>query len=232
MHLVFEGPDGSGKTSQMTGLYEDLIARGYPKDKIFVLHQPGSTELGDKLRAICKDKEIRASGPAQFYMMAADHSQFVDEKLRPIKEGREKDDYLILQDRHSVVSGWAYQVHGNGVSKQSYKYTYDNPELVKHDTPDMVLVFKPTIETILSRIGTRGEATDRYEKEDFLKKVLTGYSDLAFLNERFMNTDVELLNANRTLSEVKRDMYQRLMYKAVGSFYEDLDAIYKGLANA
>jgi dTMP kinase len=174
MYLVFEGPDGSGKSTMMEMLSKDLEHQEV-NYKVVKLHQPGSTLLGEKLRALCKDKTLRACGDSQFYMMAADHSEFVDEHL---KELCPQSDVLILQDRHSAVSGYAYQVVGNGASFNLYNILYGR-DYFKKFAPDVVILFQPSLKTIGQRISKRGEAKDRYEASDFLKRVVKGYKEVA-----------------------------------------------------
>ena len=52
MFITFEGPDGSGKTTQVTPLSEYLIQQGYP---VLITREPGGTAIGDQIRHILSD---------------------------------------------------------------------------------------------------------------------------------------------------------------------------------
>jgi dTMP kinase len=176
MYVVFEGPDGSGKSTMLKMVEEELKSRmWFPP----VFHQPGSTVLGEELRRLCKDKDMKACGESQLYMTVADHYQFVTEHITDASTYLHDKNSVFLQDRHSAISGYAYQVVGNGVDYIKY---YDaHSQLLNQfpeSEPDIVLLCQPTLGTILKRIAKRGQKTDRYEGEAFLKKVLRGYKEV------------------------------------------------------
>jgi len=184
MYIVFEGPDGSGKSTikemvvgRIKSDWKNFEKQGVTEWHDF--HQPGSTELGEQLRTLCKDKALKASGESQFYMTVADHYQFVYEHIAPVKNILHAQSCLFLQDRHSAISGYAYQVAGNDVAWIKY-YEAHNQLLVDfpESEPDLVLLFQPKLKTILKRIKGRGGKVDRYEGEGFLKKVISGYKQV------------------------------------------------------
>ena len=106
--IVFEGGEGSGKTTQINLLYEALQKRNYP---VILTKEPGGTALGIALRSLLIDKTSAMSSNAELLLFTADRAQHVSEIISPaIRDGK-----IILSDRHSL-STYAYQGCGRGMS--------------------------------------------------------------------------------------------------------------------
>ena len=81
MFITFEGPDGSGKTSQVAILEERLRQLGYP---LLVTREPGGTSIGDQIRAILSDLDNMSMQPrTEILLFQASRAQFVEEVIRP-----------------------------------------------------------------------------------------------------------------------------------------------------
>jgi len=83
MHLfiTFEGPEGSGKTTQIRLLADRLVASGLP---ILVTREPGGTRIGNAIRAILLDAAHTEIMPrAETLLFNAARAQLVDEVIRP-----------------------------------------------------------------------------------------------------------------------------------------------------
>lgn len=52
MFISFEGPDGSGKTSQAAQLHDFLVQSGY---RVLLTREPGGTQIGEQVRSILFD---------------------------------------------------------------------------------------------------------------------------------------------------------------------------------
>lgn len=179
MYIVFEGIDGAGKTSMAKWLKQDL-KRYTTGLEIYDFHQPGSTGLGDKLRVAVKDKDVDICGYAQFYMMLADHSQFVEENLKPIfTERPDPSKYVIVQDRHSAISGYAFQLYANKLDHFSYDVNYGAPRFKPYQ-PDVVVMLNVDLQESLRRLSKRKPVpgNDRFENAETLAKVKKGYADV------------------------------------------------------
>lgn len=179
MYIVFCGIDGAGKTSMSKWLKYDL-QRYTTGLGIYEFHQPGSTGLGDKIRQSVKDKTVNICGYAQFYMMLADHSQFVEENLKPIfTENPDPNKYVIVQDRHSAISGYAFQLYANKLDQFSYDVNYGAPRYKPYQ-PDVVVMLNVELEESLRRLSKRKPVAgnDRFENAETLAKVKVGYKDV------------------------------------------------------
>lgn len=105
LFITFEGPDGSGKTTQIRKLADELEARGIP---CLLTREPGGTEISDKIRALILNPENRRmEDKTEVLLYAASRSQHVEEKIRPaLAEGK-----IVLCDRF-VDASVAYQGYG------------------------------------------------------------------------------------------------------------------------
>src|SRR3970040_3103878 len=107
MFITFEGPDGSGKSSQVAALAEFLDQTGYP---VLVTREPGGTAIGDQGRAILSNLENTGMHPrTEHLLFLAARAQLVEQV---ICIHLEKGD-VVLCDRYAD-STLAYQGFGHG----------------------------------------------------------------------------------------------------------------------
>ncbi|MFZ2486523.1 MAG: dTMP kinase [Anaerolineae bacterium] len=108
MFITFEGPDGSGKSTQLTLLADWLRGHGM---NVLVTREPGGTAIGDRVRAILLDplcKEMVAE--AEVLLYSAARAQHVGEVIQPqLARGG-----AVLCDRFAD-SSMAYQGYGRGL---------------------------------------------------------------------------------------------------------------------
>lgn len=102
LFIVFEGGEGSGKSTQAERLAGRLGA--------VLTRQPGGTPLGAELRKLLLDTELEVSDRAEALLMAADRAQHADELVRPALQGG----HHVVCDRYTG-SSVAYQGHGRGL---------------------------------------------------------------------------------------------------------------------
>ncbi|HZU04420.1 MAG TPA: dTMP kinase [Chloroflexota bacterium] len=108
MFITFEGPEGAGKSTQLTLLAAALERAGWA---VQCLRDPGGTALGDHLRALLLAPEIeRLDARAEALLYAAARAQLVAEVVAPaLQQAR-----VVLCDRY-VDSTLAYQGWGRGL---------------------------------------------------------------------------------------------------------------------
>ena len=105
--ITFEGPEGSGKSTQARRLYERIEAAGYP---VILTREPGGTPISDMIRRILLDLRHGEMDPTtETLLFAAARAQHVAERIRPyLKLGG-----IVVCDRFAD-STYAYQGYGLG----------------------------------------------------------------------------------------------------------------------
>ena len=90
--IAFEGPDGCGKSTQMDRLGLWLESRG---DKVVKVREPGSTELGERIRTILLDASIPMTAEGEALLFFSSRCQLLSEVIVPALE---RGDW-VLADR-------------------------------------------------------------------------------------------------------------------------------------
>jgi dTMP kinase len=148
--ITFEGLDGSGKTTQMRRLATWLTNSGHT---VVTLRQPGSTALGDRLRAVLLDSRSESSlGPinplAEMALMFADRAQAIAEVIEPALAAGS----IVLCDRYTDSSE-AYQ--GAGRQLGSQRILAMHAAVCNNLQPDLTVLLLPPLEAALARARRR-----------------------------------------------------------------------------
>jgi dTMP kinase len=111
LFITFEGPEGSGKTTQIELLRGYLEEKGYP---VLTTREPGGTSIGNQIRAILLNPHNTDMLPAsEALLFSAARAQIVDQVIRPyLAQG-----YIVLCDRYAD-STLAYQGYGHGLEME------------------------------------------------------------------------------------------------------------------
>ena len=174
--IVFEGIDGSGKTTQINQLSKWLISNKLipANNQVVITREPGGTELGKSIRSLLLDSSGEKSpySITELLLYAADRAQHVNEIIRPTLN---KGDW-ILSDRF-CASTLAYQGYGR---KLDIKLIKDLETIATQGIiPDITFLLEiPVEESIKRRINRKD---DRIEKEgkEFLSNVSIGFQELS-----------------------------------------------------
>ena len=174
--IVFEGIDGSGKTTQINQLSKWLIGSDLipENNKLVITREPGGTKLGKSIRSLLLDTSIEKSPDSitELLLYAADRSQHVNEIIRPTLD---QGDWVI-SDRF-CGSTLAYQGYGR---KLDIKLIKDLEAIATQGiSPDITFLLDIPIEESIRRRINRKD--DRIEKEgrQFLANVSLGFQALS-----------------------------------------------------
>lgn len=191
--ITFEGIDGSGKSTQLRLIANDLRFRGL---SVLTTQEPGGTPLGRRLRETFLETDENVDPLAELLLFAADRAQHVNFLIKPALA----EEKIVISDRYADAT-YAYQGAGRGFSQNTIK------QVIKLATdglkPDLTLFFDLPVETALLRTNirsTKGEQKNRMDKEksDFYERVRASYLELAAKeSKRF-----RVIDASRSVEEV------------------------------
>lgn len=195
MFIVFEGPEGSGKTTV------GKIIENYLKElniDFITTREPGGIAISEKIREVILDKEnTKMDGRTEALLYAAARRQHLVEKVVPaLNEGK-----VVLCDRF-VDSSLAYQGHARGLGMDEIMRI--NEFAIDGCMPKLTILFDLAPEIGLERIA---ENKDReinrldLEKIEFHYKVRAGY---LMLCEKYSDR-IKKIDASKTLREVVED---------------------------
>lgn len=108
--IVFEGPEGAGKSTQIARLKARLESLGR---RPLLTREPGGTQAGEAMRRVLLDPDLQIAPLAEFLLYSAARSQHVHEVIAPaLAAGQD-----VISDRFTGASV-AYQGYGRGLDLQ------------------------------------------------------------------------------------------------------------------
>jgi dTMP kinase len=179
--VTFEGPDGSGKTTQVNLLKEYFNSLGYD---VLITREPGGTPISEKIREVILDPENKEMGATcEALLYAAARAQHMYETIIPALDMGK----MVICDRF-VDSSIVYQGYARGLGEEMVETI--NEYAIQGRTPDRTFLITIPPEIGIQRKNTDGEL-DRLEQEDiqFHKKVYEGYNRLKGKYDRILHID-------------------------------------------
>lgn len=164
--IVFDGPDGSGKSTQFARFAEHCRSVGIPACEV---REPGGTSIGEQIRAILLDPaNAEMSLRCEMMLYMASRAQLVEQCIRPSLERGE----LVLADRF-ISSTLAYQGTAGGMSPDDILAVAR--VALRGMWPDLTVIFDVDEHTagsrlnpLLDRMELRGVEFHRCVREGFL----------------------------------------------------------------
>lgn len=154
LFIVFEGIDGTGKSSQARLLGEALRQQGHT---VQIERQPSDGPHGKRLRQSMESG--RLSKDEELELFIADRQQHVTEVINPALSRGE----IVILDRY-YFSNMAYQgARGFDVSEIRSKNEQFAP------TPDILFILDLTVDLAIKRINSRGDETNEFEQKETLE---------------------------------------------------------------
>jgi dTMP kinase len=216
LFITFEGPEGSGKSTQIVRLQRALEDRGIHP---LVTREPGGTDIGDQIRAVLHDVDNTAMRPnTEILLYSASRAQIVGELIRPSLERGT----IVLCDRYAD-STMAYQGYGHGLDLQVLAM------ITRFATaglkPDLTIYLDVPVERGLARKRKAFEAGEdelnRMDRKElaFHLRVRAGYLEMAASEpERWV-----IVDASRPIEAVQADIREHVIaaLKADGALLRD-----------
>ena len=203
--IVFEGIDGSGKSTQIKHLADRLNAAGIETYSTF---EPTDGPVGRLIRrmlagSVPTDQRTIAS------LFAADRTDHLVNRESGLCNKVDQGE-VVLCDRY-YFSSYAYHaqfidmdwvIHANAL----------NAEMLR---PDITLFIDAAPDACFDRIKQRGGPLEMYEKIDMMKQVRTNY--LKAFDTLKDRENVAVINGNRSMETVAEDVWKAV----AGLFGED-----------
>lgn len=202
--ISFEGPEGSGKSTQISLLATQLQKHG--KD-VITTREPGGTEIGEQIRNIIvhNSKGDEMCAETELLLFTAARAQLVREVIAPaLVEGK-----YVLSDRY-LDSSTVYQ----GIARKlaSGPVAEINRFAVGNVMPDITVIVDVPPEVSMARLKQRvTDLPDRMERQniDFYHKVREGYLLLA----KQMTDRVILVDGTMSIEDVSKAVWEHVQVR-------------------
>jgi len=165
--ITLEGPEGSGKSTQVRLLADTLRNRGYD---VLLTAEPGGDAVAQEIRAIVLHGKAEIVPEAELLLYLAARAQHVRHIINPaLDEGK-----IVISDRYAD-SSFAYQGYGRGIDIESLRCL--NDFATSGLKPDLTILLDVPVELGLKRQQDR----NRFEAEsvEFHQRVRNGFLKLA-----------------------------------------------------
>ena len=193
LFISFEGPEASGKSSQIK-----LLSSFLKKNKINykITREPGGTVNAEKLRKIILDKKEKITPTEEILLLMAARLNHINKIIKPaLKNGK-----MVITDRFAD-STFVYQGH---VNKYGLKKTINmHNDLLENFLPTKTFLFPRLIN---ERLKLR-KVSNKYDKISvgFHKNVIEGYLKLANNDKRF-----HILDASKSQNIIHNEIIKVL----------------------
>ena len=189
--LVLDGPEGSGKSTQLQLLRTALADAGLD---VLAVRDPGTTRIGEQIRAILLDPaHLEMSMRCEMLLYMAARAQMMSEIIQPALDAGK----VVLCDRF-VSSTLAYQLGGDGMSAQEIRAVAEIA--IRGRWPDLTIILDMPADKSMARVQ---RAKDRIEQRpmEYHEQVRRNYLAQARGNPRY-----RVIAADRDRERVHEDI--------------------------
>ena len=195
LFLTFEGPEASGKSSQIL-----LLEKYLNKNKISFIttREPGGTKLAESLRNLILKIKSDININEEMLMLMAARSHHINKIIQPaLNKGK-----LVISDRFAD-STFVYQGYVNKFGIQNAKNLHKN--ILNNFLPDKTFLFKLSSKLIISRIKKR-KSKNKYDKLDnnFHDQVNKGYK-IIYNKKRFI-----IIDASKPINQIHKKIISHI----------------------
>lgn len=213
MYVSFEGPEATGKTTQIELLASRLREEGH---KVFVTKEPGSPadDTCKAIRNLLLHEDFDITDETALFMFLADRSQHIQQVIKPALD----TGHIVLCDRGSLTTLF-YYLAAQEPSNYSSLYASLNGAISFAQTikPDHGFIFNAKYKWIAQKLSERNK--DRIEKKGdvFHKRVRDFFADKEHIfnlvdEQKWMPSQIEFVPEipDASLNEVSDFIYVKI----------------------
>ncbi len=193
MFFSFDGVDGVGKSTQMDLFCDWLRQRDHD---VVTCRDPGSTPLGEKVRAILLNSgdETPIGRRSEMFLYMAARAQLVDEVISPaLSRGQ-----TVVSDRY-LLANVVYQAHAGGLDVAS---TWQVGEVaIDGIEPDMVFLLDMPPGEAMTRLNREPDRMER-QSDDFRGRLRDGF----LAEARRQPEKIAVINAAQSIEAVRDEV--------------------------
>lgn len=169
--IVFEGPEGAGKSTQLDLLLRALQGAGVEAASF---REPGGTPAGDAIRSLLLDPASQLSAATEALLFMASRAELCEREVRPALERG----LVVLLDRF-FLSTYAYQIAGRGLPEREIRAA--NLLATGALVPDLTILLDHPVAAGLERAASARGGRDRMEQsaDDFHDRVAAAFREFA-----------------------------------------------------
>ncbi|MBI4095060.1 MAG: dTMP kinase [Candidatus Liptonbacteria bacterium] len=187
--VVFEGPDGSGQSTQAKLLAEHLTAQG---KEVVLTKEPTEGTFGVEIRKVLRGESKLGARELQ-ELFVEDRKEHLELLILPaLARGA-----VVISDRYffSTIAFGSLECDFEWLRELNSNFPL----------PDRTFVLEVSSETCLARIEKRGGEKELFEAKEKLARVNTAYQKLAKLYE-----NVVVIDGERPIEKVFTDVRARV----------------------
>ena len=195
--ISFEGPEASGKSSQLKALKKFFIKQ---KISYTITREPGGTLVSEKLRNIILNNKYKISHIEELLLLMAARLNHINTVIKPAL----KENKIVISDRF-CDSSFVYQCYLNKLSLNYGKILHK--KLLGNFLPKKTFLFLLNPQEILKRLQLR-KISNKYDIKNinFHKKIINGYKKIAKNNNRFITIDAE-----KSFKKINEELQNRII---------------------
>jgi dTMP kinase len=198
--IVFEGGEGTGKSSHARALFGRLSSLGFD---VVLTREPGGTPAAEQIRSMLVASNSNLNAMTNTLLFAAARSEHVEKVIRPaLSAGK-----IVISDRY-VLSTIAYQGAGEGIAPDFIANLHNATTNGLHPSLTIILDVDPRIGLPRSMRRLDDESSNESRFEGF---------DLGF-HDRMRKSMLEnctshhiVIDASQTIEEVAKDVMDAVM---------------------
>ena len=202
-YIVFEGIDGSGKTTQASLFCQSVRKNGITAIQLL---EPTYGRYGRRIREHIK-KHDHISRARQHELFTLDRREHVEKKIKPLlRFVRDNPSFVIVQDR-CYLSAPAYQAENEDEMRRMLK---EQQKIAPQ--PDIIFLLDVPADVAVERLRGTGKSPTLFEEAEALENARQRYLSLANDGSK----PIVVIDASRSAATVRENVYDafRLSYAA------------------